>query len=150
MNCKNCKILVADDSDDDQLLIARALDKSGAGCRIFAVSDGEKAIRYIAGVGEYEDRSKYPFPDAVLLDLKLPRRDGFEVLQWLRASGFKDLPVVAHSSSSHESDIRHAFESGANLYLCKAPNLSEVSGPLIDFLEHLPHAQRAAHADGHP
>ena len=144
----NCKILVADDSEDDQFLIARALHKSGTDCRIFAVEDGEKAIRYIAGLGEYQDRSRYPFPDAVLLDLKLPRRDGFEVLQWLRASSFKDLPVVAHSSSSHESDIRHAFESGADLYLCKAPNLSEVSGPLVNFLEQL--HQRDPRSGGQP
>src|SRR5437868_5650076 len=69
-------ILVADDSADDQFLITRAMKKAGAACVMYTVDDGAEAISYLSGMGQYADRGRFPFPDLLLLDLKMPRLGG--------------------------------------------------------------------------
>ena len=132
------KILIADDSRDDRFLISRAIQKVRPSFAVFSVEDGEEAVRYISGAGGYNDRERFPFPDVLLLDLNMPVMGGFEVLRWLRRSASKRLPAVVHSSSALECDVKQAFELGADLYLCKAPDLGEVSGALVEFVERLP------------
>jgi DNA-binding response OmpR family regulator len=84
------------------------------------VLDGEEAVVYLAGEGRYADRLRYPLPGLVLLDLKLPRRSGLEVLQWLREQQvLRRLPVVVLSSSREATDIDRAYDLGANSYLVK-------------------------------
>lgn len=113
-------ILVVEDNPDDVLLIERAFDKAKLANPLSFVDNGEKAIHYLSGAGQYADRSKFPVPTMVLLDLKLPRKSGFEVLQWIRAdSALKVMPVVVLTSSTQGVDVQRAYELGANTYLTK-------------------------------
>src|SRR5207245_10167305 len=89
-------ILLAEDSEDDVILIERAFRKAKIMAPQMAVRDGEEAICYLSGFGRFSDRTQFPFPDLFLLDLKLPIRDGFEVLRWIQTQPeLKKLPVIA-------------------------------------------------------
>jgi len=113
-------ILLVEDDDNDVVLIQRALRKSTIVASLQTVRDGEQAIHYLGGEGEYADRGKFPLPLMVLLDLKLPRRTGHEVLQWVRArEGLKRLPIVVLTSSRESADVNRAYDLGANSYLVK-------------------------------
>lgn len=113
-------ILLVEDDPNDVLLIRRALRRATIPNPIEVVSDGEAAVAYLAGRGTYADRTAHPLPALMLLDLKLPRRSGFEVLEWLRQQpGLRRLRVVVFTSSGLAADIRRAYELGANSYLVK-------------------------------
>lgn len=120
MNANNTPILVVDDDPNDVLLLQHAFRELNLANPVLMVGDGEQAIAYLAGDGVYADREQYPLPRFVLLDLKMPRKSGFEVLEWVRQQpGLKHLPVVTLTSSREISDINRAYELGANSYLCK-------------------------------
>ena len=92
---RSITILVVEDEPNDAVLVNLALQKIMPGVLLPMVSDGIQALEYLKGSGPYADRSLYPFPDVVLLDLKLPLMDGFEVLRWIRQQPeFKLLPVI--------------------------------------------------------
>lgn len=113
-------VLLVEDDPNDVLLIRRAFDRARLLNPLQVVPDGEQTIAYLSGAGEYADRERYPYPVLMLLDLKLPRKSGFEVLQWLRAQpGLKRLPVVVLTSCSNGPDINRVYELGANSYLVK-------------------------------
>jgi CheY-like chemotaxis protein len=113
-------ILLVEDNPDDVLLIRRAFKKANLINPLRVASDGEQAIAYLSGKGEYADRATYPLPVFVLLDLKLPRVDGHEVIEWMRAQpGLRCIPVVVLTSSVQDADVRHAYHAGANSYLVK-------------------------------
>jgi CheY-like chemotaxis protein len=113
-------ILIVEDDPNDVLLIQRAFKKANILVPIQTVSHGDAAVAYLSGEGEYADRERYPAPVLVLLDLKLPRRSGLEVLEWIRAqSGLRRLPVVVLTSSKETDDINQAYDRGANSYLVK-------------------------------
>ncbi len=113
-------ILIVEDNADDVELIRYAFTKAGIGNPIAAVEDGAQAIAYVQGKGAYADRTNHPCPGLVLLDLKLPRRSGFEVLEAIRRDeAMRQTPVVVLTSSTQDSDIRRAYEAGANSYLVK-------------------------------
>ncbi len=120
-------ILLAEDNEDDVFLLKTALGKAGISHPIQAVTDGEKAISYLKGENEYADRSRYPMPHLFLLDIKMPLKNGLEVLAWLRSNsdnGLKRLPVIIMSASDIQQDIDRAYELGVNAYLVK-PNAFE-------------------------
>ena len=113
-------ILLVEDNEDDALLIQRAFRRIGSVHPMRRLSDGEQALAYLAGEGAYADREAHPLPDLILLDLKLPRRSGFEVLEWLRGQpGLRRLPVVVLTSSRESRDVDRAADLGANSYLVK-------------------------------
>jgi len=114
-------ILLAEDDENDVTLIRRAFSKSHVVNPIACVANGEEAVAYLSGQGGYADRGAHPLPFMMLLDLKLPRLSGHEVLKWLRAqnNGLKRLPVVVLTSSREPADINRAYELGANSYLVK-------------------------------
>src|SRR5690348_7235194 len=113
-------ILLAEDDPNDVMLLQRAFQKAGLRDRLKIVRDGEQAIDYLAGRGEYADREQFPQPFMLLLDLKMPGTDGFEVLQWVRAeSSLKRLLVVVLTSSNLQADVDRAYDLGANSYLVK-------------------------------
>lgn len=113
------KLLWVEDDPDDILLGERALIKGGFD-NPQIVRDGEEAIAYLSGKGEYADRVRFPLPSLVLLDLKLPRKSGFEVVRWMRGvDGLRRIPVVILSSSQERHDIDRAYDYGANAYLVK-------------------------------
>lgn len=121
-------ILLAEDDQNDVMLIRRAFSKSHVINPIACVENGEEAVAYLSGEGQYADRDRYPLPFMMLLDLKLPRLSGHEVLKWLREQpGLKRLPVVVLTSSREPSDINRAYEIGANSYLVKPVVFEEFS-----------------------
>ena len=125
-------VLYVEDNADDFLLFKLASKKCGTPFSLRHAADGEQAIEYLSGAGDYADREEYPFPDLVLLDLKMPRLDGFEVLKWIRTNPTtKTLPVVVLAGSSFRADIRRALELGANSYAAKPAKFEELQ-VLID------------------
>jgi len=120
MNPKEYVVLLADDDPNDVFLLQRAFQKTNIANPLRVVRDGEEAMAYLGGQGQYADRQLHPLPVLLLLDLKMPRKSGFEVLRWLRQqSGLKRLPVVVLTSSNQNPDINKAFDLGANSYIVK-------------------------------
>jgi CheY-like chemotaxis protein len=113
-------ILLVEDDQNDVMLIKRSFSKARIINPITCVENGEQAIAYLKGEGAYADRQQFPLPFMLLLDLKLPRLSGHEVIKWLRQQPLlKRLPVVVLSSSRQPEDINRAYELGANSYLVK-------------------------------
>ena len=113
-------ILVAEDVENDIVLIRRAFERARIKNPLLVVRDGEEVVRYLEGAGRFSNREQYPFPDLLLLDLKMPRMDGFEVLQWIRDhSQFKKLRVVVLTSSQDIYDVNKAYQMGASSFLVK-------------------------------
>lgn len=113
-------ILHIEDDPNDVLLFQHACRKGGRNLNVQSVGDGDEAIAYFAGQDQFADRERHPLPHLVLLDLKMPRVNGFEVLAWLRRhERLHRLPVVVLTSSNHEADVKHAYDLGANSYLVK-------------------------------
>ncbi len=113
-------ILIAEDRPDDVLLIKRAFAEAKVHNPIFVVPDGEKALAYLDGIGAYSDRTAYPLPDLILLDLKMPKMDGFEVLRAMRnRPDLRRIRVIVLTSSEDIFDINKAYELGASSFLVK-------------------------------
>jgi CheY-like chemotaxis protein len=120
-------ILLAEDDSNDVLLIQRAFQKAGLRNALKVTRDGGQAIDYLAGHGIYANRERFPRPFMLLLDLKMPGTDGFEVLQWVRAQpDLKRLLVVVLTSSNLQADVDRAYELGANSYLVKPVSFDEM------------------------
>lgn len=120
-------ILLAEDDQNDTLLIKRAFQKAGLGDVLKTVSDGDLAIDYLRGANQYADRGRFPLPFLLLLDLKMPSTDGFEVLQWIRSQpDLKRLLVVVLTSSNLQADVDRAYDLGANSYLVKPVEFNEM------------------------
>ena len=111
-------VLLVDDSEDDRYLFAYSFRNAGIQGRILECEDGDAAIETL----QHADRGSVerPWPDVVFLDLKMPRRDGFEVLKWVRESGFDgSLNIYVLSGSNEPSDVKRARELGASEYITK-------------------------------
>jgi len=120
-------ILVAEDEDVDVFLLRRAFRRAGLSHNLMHVPDGEKTIQYLTGRPPFDDRVKYPFPQLLLLDLKMPKLNGFDVLAWLAGRpDMHDLPAVVLSSSPLESDVKMAEKLGARQFLTKPNDLDEM------------------------
>jgi|SRR6266850_6367190 len=118
-------ILHAEDDPNDVLLVSLAFRKAAIPALLRAVNDGEQAVQYLSGEGPFADRAAHPLPSILLLDLKLPRRSGFEVLSWVRSrEDLRRLPIVMLSSSAQPDDVNRAYDLGANSYVVK-PSLLE-------------------------
>jgi CheY-like chemotaxis protein len=125
-------VLYVEDDEDDFTLLKLAARKCGTPFALQHAADGNQAVEYLNGTGTYADRAEYPFPDLVLLDLRMPRLDGFEVLNWIRDNpATKTLPVVVLAGSSFRADVRRALELGANSYAVKPAKFEELQ-VLID------------------
>lgn len=120
INFTQYTILLVEDDPNDVFLIQRAFRKANLANPIQVMKDGEAAVQYLSGQEPYADRDRYPFPILMLLDLKLPRRSGLEVLEWLKQQPkLKRLPVVVLTSSREHTDLNRAYDLGANSYLVK-------------------------------
>jgi CheY-like chemotaxis protein len=120
VNASAYPILLVEDSPDDALLIQRAFRKANLANPVQLVRDGEEAVAYLSGAAPYADRTRFPLPVFMLLDLKLPRRSGLEVLAWVRQeSVVRRLPVVVLTSSRESVDVNRAYDLGVNSYLTK-------------------------------
>ena len=121
-------ILYAEDDENDVFLMQHAFRKAGLETRLKVVNDGQSAIDYLEGRNGFGDRSQFPTPGLLLLDLKLPHQSGLEVLEWIRTSSeWKTLPVLMFTSSNLDSDIDRAYILGANSYLIKPGKPGELA-----------------------
>jgi len=117
---RNPPILLVEDDASQVMLVERVLRKAKLANRLLALRNGEEAIAYLEGRGQYDDRSRYPLPALVLLDVHVPGKSGLEILTWLREQHTLDhIPAVMLSGSAESEDIDRAFELGAASYLVK-------------------------------
>ena len=115
--------LLVEDNERDIDLMRRAFRKLELTNPLYVTRDGEQAVEYLTGQGIYGNREEFPLPFLILLDLQLPKRNGLEVLQWLRSTAsLKHILVVVLSASEDGADIRKAYDAGANSYLIKRGN----------------------------
>jgi two-component system, response regulator len=119
-------ILLVEDNPSDEKLTVRAFKKSGIANEIFVVRDGAEALDYVFGTGPYAGRDTTQLPSIILLDLKLPRIEGLEVLRRIRADERTSvIPVVILTSSKEEEDIARSYSLGANAYVRKPVEFAE-------------------------
>jgi CheY-like chemotaxis protein len=120
-------ILLVEDNEDDVFLMKRALKAAGISNPLLVVEDGQQAVDYLEGKNEYVDRATHPAPAIVFLDLKLPLKQGLDVLAWIRKQKtLESLVVVVLTSSSEPSDLKEAYRLGANSYVVKPPTASQL------------------------
>ena len=120
-------VLYVEDEENDVFFMKRGFARAGLPHGLQIATNGEEAIHYLTGNAPFCDRLKYPLPCLVLLDLNIPIRSGFEVLQWLRQQPhFLTLPVVVFTASSHDSDKQKALQLGANEFITKPTDMSRL------------------------
>jgi CheY-like chemotaxis protein len=116
-------VLQVEDDPNDVFLFSRAFKKAQVDAELRAIEDGDQFVSFLAELAT----SGAPLPDLVLLDIKLPRKSGFEVLEWLRRHPtLKHIPVIMLTSSSQPLDVRRAYDLGANAYLVKPMDVDEI------------------------
>lgn len=120
-------ILLAEDNDDDAFFIQRAFKKARVANPLRRVKNGQEAINYLEGIGVFNNRDKFPYPCFLLLDLRMPKVDGFEVLEWIRAHPeHKDLAVVVLTSEKEDPLVQKAHDLGATSLFRKTPNFDDM------------------------
>jgi CheY-like chemotaxis protein len=116
----NFPILLVEDDPNDVWLVKHAFQSANISNPLRIVNDGQEAIDYLKGNGAYSDRGAFPLPKLVLLDLKMPRLNGFDVIGWMRRHyPWKLTPIIILSSSALPQDVNRAYELGANAYMVK-------------------------------
>jgi CheY-like chemotaxis protein len=120
-------ILLVDDSEDDIIMMREGFAQANCIHPLQEVHNGEEAIAYLKGEGQYADRHKYPLPIAMLLDLNMPKQNGYDVLAWVRARpGLKYLAVIILTSSMRNEDVERAYYLGATSFLVKPSSLEKL------------------------
>jgi CheY-like chemotaxis protein len=121
METKQFSVLLVEDDLNDIFLVKRAFRLAQIKNPLHVVTDGEEAINYLRGDGKYANRETWPLPKLIVMDLKMPRKTGFEVLEWVKGDGkpLRLIPIVIVSSSDNPADINRAYELGANAYMVK-------------------------------
>jgi CheY-like chemotaxis protein len=123
--------LLVDDSENDLLLMCAAFKTAKCNHPLQAVHNGEEAIAYLKGEGPYGDRTKFPLPRVMLLDLNMPKKDGFQVLAWVRGQpGLKRLAIIILTASMRTDDVERAFDLGATSFLVKPSGLDTLAAML--------------------
>lgn len=127
MSPPDVRVLLVEDDADDVFFLKRAFEKAGIGGLENVVTDGQEAIAYLSGTGAYADRRVFPPPSHMILDLKLPKVSGLEVLEWVRTHGPRqDLPVAILSSSGEKVDRDRAQALGIDGYFVKPSGQGEL------------------------
>ncbi len=120
-------VLLAEDSEDDVIIFRRTMSQASIDFPLFVAKDGEETIAYLKGAGRFRNRSEFPMPDLLLLDLVMPEITGFEVLEWIREQpGLGSLPVVVLTSSETIHDVKLANQLGARSFLVKPLKLNDL------------------------
>src|SRR5215831_7889281 len=121
MDKQSFTVLLVEDDLNDIFLVKRAFKMARIKNPLQIVTDGQEAISYLRGEGKYADREAHPLPKLIVMDIRMPRRSGFEVLEWVKdiSKPLHRIPVVIVSSSDNPSDINRAYELGANAYMVK-------------------------------
>ena len=125
----NTCVLQVEDDANDVFLLQRAFREVAINNPVRVVTDGQMAIDYLSGEGDFADRKEFPIPGLVLLDLKLPHKSGREVLQWIRAQpSFRRIIVTVFTSGQYVGDIGLAYDLGANAFFLKPQDFSQYIG----------------------
>jgi CheY-like chemotaxis protein len=121
-------VLLVEDDLNDIFLVKRAFKMAHLRNPLQVVTDGQEAIHYLKGEMKYSDRTVFPLPKLIVMDIKMPRRSGFEVLDWVkgRKGILRRIPIIIVSSSDNPADINRAYELGANAYMVKPVNFKKV------------------------
>jgi CheY-like chemotaxis protein len=120
METKEFTVLLVEDDLNDIFLVKRAFKAAHLENPLQVVTDGEEATNYLSGRGKYADRETYPLPKLIVMDIKMPRMSGFDVLEWIKHDGtLRRIPVIIVSSSNRPQDIDRGYELGANAYMVK-------------------------------
>lgn len=128
-------VLYAEDDENDAYFMRRVFKKAGLSHALHIVDNGQRAIEYLDGQGDYADRNRHPLPSLVLLDVKLPYLTGLEVLRWIRSRPeFDHIAVIMLTSSNQDRDLRDAHTLQANGYLLKPANADHLVEPLRSLL----------------
>lgn len=126
MNSERICILLAEDDENDVLFMERALKKAAVPHPMRVVRDGQEAIEYLSGEGKFADRDQFPLPRLIILDLKMPRKTGMDVLRWIKDNLLLEcLPKVVLSSSANRRDVERGYRLGANAFLIKPSTIEE-------------------------
>jgi CheY-like chemotaxis protein len=150
---KPITILLVEDDDGHARLLEKNLRRGGVVNHLVRVADGQEAVDYMSHVGSYEDAIRYPFPSVVLLDVRMPRLDGFEVLAHLkRDPELMKIPVIMLTSTDNQNEINRAYEMGANGYVVKPVSIESFIdrvvklGMFIEVIEFPENHRRERHA----
>jgi len=122
-------VLLVEDDPNDARLVQRAFSRSGVKASVLRLQNGDEAVSDLGGEAPYDNRVLHPVPKLMLLDIKLPRRSGFEVLQWvrMRTDALRRMPIVMLTSSTHSIDINLAYDLGANSYVSKPESSNQLN-----------------------
>lgn len=127
MTTEKDTLLLIEDDPNDIILFEKAVKKNKLPVEFSVVRDGEEAISYLSGRGKHKNRKDYPLPNLIVVDLKMPRKSGFEVLEWIKGHPeLKNIPVVVLSSSKQPQDVKLAYRLGTNSYLVKPIGFKEL------------------------
>ena len=127
------EVLLVEDNDDDAMLAIRGFKKQKLANKLHRVEDGEEALDFIFGKGKYDGRPVNNIPKVILLDLKMPKVDGLEVLKAIRSDDrTKNIPVVVMTSSKEEKDITESYNLGVNSYIVKPVNFQKFAESIKD------------------
>jgi CheY-like chemotaxis protein len=128
MNEKEYTVLLVEDDLNDIFLVKRAFKLARIRNPLQVVTDGLEAMNYLSGNDKYADRKTYPLPKLIVMDIKMPRKTGFEVLEWVKGDGrpLRRIPIIIVSSSDNPADINRAYELGANAYMVKPMDFKAV------------------------
>ena len=131
-------IMLVDDSHNDAILLSRSLARAGLEDRLIHIHDPRQAIAYLEGAGKYADRNEHPLPDLLLLDLKMPEIDGFQLLSWARRQPhLAGLIIVVVTRTDDRRLIEMCYRLGANSFLSKDANIEEMRN-FVQFFTHYP------------
>ena len=139
------KIVIADDSADDRFLFKNAISLVPRLEVVAEVTNGTEAIAYLHGLGQFADRQRFPLPDMLLLDLKMPFKDGFDVLESMRSRSFKNMLVVVLTDSLRTDHVKRALDMGADYYLVKSRMHDDRHAMARAFEEYLTRVSRLAY-----
>lgn len=124
-------ILIVEDDAEDRYLLQNAFEHVGVTDTVHTVSDGQEAIEYLSGKGQFADRHKFRFPTLLLLDLKMPRMDGLEFLGYIKHNpSLRVIPTIVFTSSDRREDIQNAYQLGANSYIVKGRTFEMICSQL--------------------
>jgi len=133
MTVKEVEVLLVEDNASDQELTMRALKKKNLCNRIHVVGDGAEALDFLFGKGQYSDRTLADIPKVVLLDIKLPKVNGIEVLKQIKENkDLRSLPVVMLTSSKEGPDVQECYRLGANSYIVKPVDFDKFTQAVVD------------------
>ena len=120
-------VLLVEDDNGDVEMMRRACEAAGIPHLLMVVTDGQAAIDYLAGTAPYNDRMSHPLPQMMFLDVRMPKRNGHEVLQWARDQAeFRHLPIIMLTGSKEIADVHRAYQLGVTSYLVKIPYSKEL------------------------